>query len=71
MIGGPGAFALPVFEWSQFAEAVKRKIVLEIAGLSPELRARVIPVQARSLPPYDCLKGEKLWERNRRYFELP
>ncbi|MEM9032629.1 MAG: DUF1194 domain-containing protein, partial [Pseudomonadota bacterium] len=34
VIGGPGAFAIPVHDWSQFAAAVKRKLVLEIAGLT-------------------------------------
>lgn len=67
VIGGPGAFVIPVEDWSQFADAVKRKLVLEIAGLP----ARPLRVQMRSLPPYDCLVGEKLWERNRRYFDLP
>jgi hypothetical protein len=62
VIGGPGAFMIPVNEWSQFPEAVRRKLVMELAGYDPagELdRPRVIPAQARS--PYDCLIGEKLW----------
>ena len=32
VIGGPGAFMIPVNDWSQFPEAVRRKLVLELAG---------------------------------------
>lgn len=67
VIGGPGAFVIPVLEWDQFAEAVRRKLVLEIAGLEPEVQA----AQTRQLAPYDCLIGERIWERNRIYFDSP
>ena len=69
VIGGPGAFMIPVNDWSQFPEAVRRKLVLELAGpLSPawlaeEAQSRpVVTVQAG--PGTDCLVGEKMW-RNR------
>ena len=69
VIGGPGAFMIPVNDWSQFPEAVRRKLVLELAGpLSGAWRAEaaerppVVPAQAA--PSYDCLIGEKIW-RNR------
>ncbi len=67
VIGGPGAFVVPVLSWDQFADAVTRKLVLEIAGPP----ARLIRAQSRTLPPYDCLVGEKLWQRNRGYFSIP
>ncbi|WP_299404204.1 DUF1194 domain-containing protein [uncultured Roseobacter sp.] len=67
VIGGPGAFVIPVLAWDQFAQAVKRKLVLEIAGLP----ARVHPAQYQSPAPYDCLVGEKMWEQNRAYFDIP
>ena len=54
VIGGPGAFVVPVTDWGSFALAVRRKLVLEIAGILPAETA---------LPNYDCLVGEKLWER--------
>ena len=34
VIGGPGAFMVPVNDWSQFPEAIRRKLVLELAGPS-------------------------------------
>ena len=41
VIGGPGAFMIPVNDWSQFPEAIRRKLVLELAGpLSPAVAGR-------------------------------
>jgi hypothetical protein len=36
IIGGPGAFVVPAEGRDSFAEAVKRKLILEIAGLTPD-----------------------------------
>jgi hypothetical protein len=60
--GGPGAFVIPVRDWDEFPAAVRRKLVLEIAG-PPAPAPRIVPAQASA--PYDCLIGEKIWERNR------
>lgn len=69
VIGGPGAFVLPVRDWSDFPAAIKRKMVLEIAAAPQAAPATVIKAQASE--PYDCLVGEKLWERNRGYWSIP
>lgn len=71
VIGGPGAFVVPVNSWEQFPEAIRRKLVLELAGAESPAP---IPAQwtPSGNPPsmkqpdgdYDCLIGEKLW-RNR------
>jgi hypothetical protein len=67
VIGGPGAFVLPVLSWDQFAEAVERKLVLEISNRMPErISEKVVPVQG-----YDCLIGEKIWRRNQSDFFMP
>jgi hypothetical protein len=75
VVGGPGHFVVPVLDWSEFAAAVRKKLVLEIAGLAPEPEpgpiidlapgARVVPAQGTS----DCLIGEKIWERYRDNWE--
>jgi hypothetical protein len=52
VIGGPGAFMIPVRERQQFAEAIKTKIIREIAGLAPDLA--VVPVQAQSERRTNC-----------------
>ena len=59
VIGGPGAFVIPIRERDQFREAIRTKLVLEIAGRTPE--ARVIPAQARA-PRISCTIGERLWQ---------
>jgi hypothetical protein len=66
VIGGPGAFMIPVNDWSQFPEAVRRKLVLELAAPASPARtadeaANPPALAARSPAPYDCLVGEKLW----------
>lgn len=65
VIGGPGAFVIPVWEWQEFPLAVRRKIVLELVG-PPEA---VTPVarSGRRTDGYDCFIGEKMreeWERS-------
>jgi hypothetical protein len=66
VIGGPGAFMIPVNDWSQFPEAIRRKLVLELAGpLSPAWQAEEAGhppvVKAQAAPTADCLVGEKMW----------
>jgi hypothetical protein len=58
VIGGTGAFVIPIRERSEFVKATKTKLVLEIAGLQPE--ARVIPASADK-PRVSCTIGEKVW----------
>jgi hypothetical protein len=60
VIGGPGAFIVPVREREKFNEAIRRKLVLEIAAITP--RPKVIPAQART-PRIDCTIGEQLWRQ--------
>ena len=36
IIGGPNAFTLPAANRADFAEAVRRKLILEISGLTPD-----------------------------------
>lgn len=58
VIGGPGAFMITVKDVSQFQAAIRRKLVLEIAGLEPQ--PRLIPVAGFvKQPRVDCLVGEK------------
>ena len=56
VIGGPGAFMITIDDISRFEIAIRRKLVLEIAGLPP----RVIPAAETLRPPrIDCMIGEK------------
>lgn len=59
VIGGPGAFMIPVRARQQFLTETKAKIVREIAGtIAPS-----VPVQpAWALPRTDCDTSESLWD---------
>ncbi len=58
VIGGPGAFVIPIREREKFIEATRQKLILEIAGLQPE--AKVVPASADK-PRISCTIGEKIW----------
>src|ERR687897_148298 len=55
VIGGPGAFMIPVREKQQFAQAIRTKIVREIAA-QPHPHVLVQPAQAEA--SVNCLVGE-------------
>jgi len=59
VIGGPGAFIVPVHDEKNFASAIRRKLIREISGAP----ARVLHAQFpwRAPPRIDCQIGEKLW----------
>ena len=58
VIGGPGAFVIPIRRRDQFKEATRTKLVLEIAGRQPPVRA--LPAQLRP-PRVSCTIGEQMW----------
>ena len=57
VIGGPGSFVVPIRERAQFKDAVRTKLVLEIAGRTPQ--PRIVPAQARA-PRISCTIGEEM-----------
>ena len=64
VVGGPGSFVVPVTDWKQFPEAVRRKLVQELASAPPaQSRAPKLPVMkvAMQKPAFDCQVGEKRW----------
>ena len=58
VIGGPGAFVLAVRERAQFKEAIRTKLILEVAELTST--PRVQRVQARQ-SRISCTIGEQMW----------
>lgn len=72
VIGGPGAFVIPVRGAERFAEAIRRKLVLEIAGtpLAPAASPGALRVQhvSTSIDPL-CLEGERRWQQRNRNYE--
>jgi len=59
VIGGPGAFVVPIRDREKFKEAIRTKLVLEVAGREPE--RRIIPAAADA-PRVSCAVGERQWQ---------
>jgi hypothetical protein len=59
VIGGPGAFVIPIKTREQFKDAIRTKLVLEIAGRTQE--PSIVPAAAAA-PRVSCLIGERLWQ---------
>lgn len=83
VIGGGQAFMLPVRSWEEFPMAVRRKLVLELAGRELEGSSSPTGAKAAGDPllhlaqvtqeaaKTDCLIGEKLWQQRRGNWVLP
>lgn len=65
VIGGPGSFVLPLLRSEDWAKAIRRKLVLEIAGRPAKLvRTELKPiVPGARKSQTDCKIGEKLRSR--------
>jgi hypothetical protein len=61
VIGGPGAFVVTIKDREKFKEAIRTKLLLEVAGRTPE--RPVVPAAATAKEPrVSCLIGEKIWQ---------
>jgi hypothetical protein len=63
VIGGPGSFIVPAREREQFVEAIRKKLLLEIAGLKPEKRDQPAIIPVVSPPRVPCSIGEQMWQK--------
>jgi hypothetical protein len=59
VIGGPGSFVVAIKDREKFKEAIRTKLLLEVAGRTPE--RRIVPAAAKE-PRVSCLIGEKIWQ---------
>jgi hypothetical protein len=59
VIGGPGAFVIPIREREKFIEATRSKLVLEVAE---QIRAPRLMPAATNQPRVSCTIGEKIWQ---------
>jgi hypothetical protein len=59
VIGGPGSFVVSIRDREKFKEAIRTKLVLEVAGRVPE--RPVVPVADKE-PRVSCMIGEKIWQ---------
>jgi hypothetical protein len=60
IIGGPGAFMVPIRERHQFADAIRTKIIREIAG---EQGSEPLVELAQATLSARCRTGERPWRR--------
>jgi hypothetical protein len=58
VIGGPGAFVIPIREREKFIEATRTKLILEVAGRQSE--PQTVPTASRAR--VSCTIGERLWQ---------
>jgi hypothetical protein len=59
VIGGPGSFVIAIKDREKFKEAIRTKLLMEVAGRTPE--RKVVRV-AEKEPRVSCLIGEKIWQ---------
>jgi hypothetical protein len=59
VIGGPGSFVVAIKDRDKFKEAIRTKLLLEVAGRTPE--RRIVPV-AEKEPRVPCMIGERIWQ---------
>ncbi|HWW47967.1 MAG TPA: DUF1194 domain-containing protein [Xanthobacteraceae bacterium] len=57
VIGGPGSFVIPITSRENFKEAIRTKLVMEVAGV----RSGVVPAATRQ-PRVSCTVGEQIWQ---------
>lgn len=60
VIGGAGAFVVPVKDREHFKRAIRTKLIMEVAKTTPAPRAIPVATQA---PRTNCMIGERLWQR--------
>lgn len=60
VIGGTGSFMVPARGKAQFIDAIRKKLLLEVAGNAPEPEASIMPISADK-PRVSCTIGEKMW----------
>jgi uncharacterized protein YbaA (DUF1428 family) len=63
VIGGPGSFVVAIKDRDKFREAIRTKLLLEVAGRTPE--RPIVPVAEKTVekePRVSCLIGEKIWQ---------
>jgi len=59
VVGGPGSFVVSIKDRDKFKEAIRTKLILEVAGRTPE--HHILPVAGRE-PRIPCTIGEKIWQ---------
>jgi hypothetical protein len=59
VIGGPGSFVVTIKDREKFKEAIRTKLLLEVADRTPD--RPIVPVVDKE-PRVPCMIGEKIWQ---------
>ena len=59
VIGGPGSFVISIKDREKFKEAIRTKLLMEVAGRMPE---KVPAAEKDKEPRVSCMIGEKIWQ---------
>jgi hypothetical protein len=59
VVGGPGSFVVSIKDREKFKEAIRTKLLLEVAGRVPE---KVPVAEKEKEPRVSCMIGEKIWQ---------
>jgi hypothetical protein len=59
VIGGPGSFVVSIKDREKFKEAIRTKLLMEVAGRTPE---KVPTAEKEKEPRVSCMIGEKIWQ---------
>ena len=60
VIGGPGSFVVTIKDREKFKEAIRTKLLLEVAGRTPD--RPVVPRRRQGAAGVPCMIGEKIWQ---------
>src|SRR6201999_4452409 len=59
VVGGPGSFVISIKDREKFKEAIRTKLLMEVAGRMPQK----VPVADKEKEPrVSCMIGEKIWQ---------
>ncbi|WP_369725734.1 DUF1194 domain-containing protein [Bradyrhizobium sp. LLZ17] len=58
VVGGPGSFVIAIKDREKFKEAIRTKLLMEVAGRTPE--HPVVRIADKE-PRVNCMIGEKIW----------
>ncbi len=62
VIGGSGSFVVTIKDRDKFKEAIRTKLLLEVAGRTPERPVVPVAAPAAKEPRVNCMVGEKIWQ---------
>jgi hypothetical protein len=60
--GGTGSFVVTIKSRDEFKEAIRTKLLMEVAGRTPERHIVPVADEGEAGPRVSCMVGEKIWQ---------